>query len=194
MRTQSAQATHSASDVDRRPRRYVCRKQDHYWRLAVLPETNRKSSNVAPRVTAPPQKTAAAPQPFEWIPVQGDPTARRRARAHISRGIRRRKALEEPQAQPLEGAGENEGSTSSSSLGTRSETGQSSATSVEGSPPHHEVDARSAQTVIENLILKKTLGTGGGSRGDDPFQCFPVKLSRRDQAVLDHCKLAYVML
>ena len=149
---------------------------------------------MAPRVIAGSQKTAAESQSFEWIPVQGDPTARRRARAHISRGIRRRKALETPQAKPQDGSRKNEGSTSSSSPGTRSEKGQSSVTSAEDSPPHHEVDARSAQKVIENLILKRTLGTGGGSRGDDPFQCFPVKLSRQDQAILDHCKLAYVTM
>jgi hypothetical protein len=123
--------------------------------------------------------------------VQGDPTARRRARAHISRGLRRKQVPE--RAQEPEGKQKDEGSTSSSSPGTRSEKGQFSATSAEGSPPHHEVDVRSAQTVIENLILRRTLGTGGGSRGDDPFQCFPVKLSHRDQALLDHCKLAHMM-
>ena len=162
-------------------------------RLDHPPESNQRNCNVRPRVTATPQKTTAELQSFEWIPVQGDPTARRRARAHISRGLRRRKALEVLHAQPQEGIRKNEGSTSSSSPGTKSEKGQSSATSVESSPPHHEVDIRSAQTAIENLILKRTLGTGVRSRGDDPFQCFPVKLSRRDQAILDHYKLAYVI-
>ncbi|KAE9378982.1 hypothetical protein N431DRAFT_326830 [Stipitochalara longipes BDJ] len=150
-------------------------------------ETNRKSSKVTPRVTTTPQSTAE-PQSFEWIPVQGDPTARRRARAHISRGIRREKALREAQAQGENK--ENEGS-SSSSPGTRSEKGQSSATSAEGSPPHQEIDVKSAQKVIENQILRRSLGIGGGSCGDDPFQCFPVKLSLRDQAILDHYLFVY---
>jgi hypothetical protein len=152
-------------------------------------ETKRKGSNAAPRVTATPRNTIAEPQSFEWIPVQGDPTARRRARAHISRGFRRKKAFEEQQLK--ETNKDNAGLTSSSSPGSRSEKDQSSATSAEGSPPNQSndaVDIRSAQTVIENLILKRTLGIGGGSRSDDPFQCFPVKLSRRDQAILDHCE------
>lgn len=155
-------------------------------RLARPPESNRKGSNAAPLVTVTPRNSAAESQPFEWIPVQGDPTARRRARAHISRGFRRRKAQEEAQAQQV--SKEIAGSTSSSSPGSQSEKAQSPATSAEGSPPNNEVDVRPAQTVIEHLILKRTLGSGGGSRGDDPFQCFPVKLSRRDQAILDHCK------
>lgn len=156
--------------------------------LARPPETNPKGSNVARRVTATPRNTAAEPQSFEWIPVQGDPTARRRARAHISRGFRRKKAQEEAQAKHVNK--DNASTASSSSRRSRSEKDQSSATSAGDSPPNYEADVRSAQTVIENLILKRTLGTGGGSRGDDPFQCFPVKLSRRDQAILDHCELS----
>jgi hypothetical protein len=151
--------------------------------------TNRKGSYAPPRVTATPRITIAESQKFEWIPVQGDPTARSRARAHISRGLRRKKVFDEQQSK--EANKDNAGSTSSSSPGSRSEK-QSSAISAEGFPPnrsHDAIDIRSAQTVIENMMLKRTLGIGGGSRADDPFRFFPVKLSHSDQAILDHCEL-----
>jgi hypothetical protein len=183
----SGPSRRSTIGVEHSPNRTNARQA----RLTRPPQNSRKDPKVVPQATTTSRNTAEVSPAFEWIPVQGDPTARRRARAHISRGIRRRKAQEEAQAQQVHD--DNAGSTSSSSPGSQPEKVQSSATSAEGSPANHEVDVRSAQTVIENLILKRTLGTGGGSRGDDPFQCFPVKLTRRDQAILDHCKWSQML-
>ena len=138
-------------------------------RLDCSSVTNRKGSYAPSRVTATPQNTIAEHQSFEWIPVQGDPTARRRACAHISKGIRRKKAFDEQQSK--EANNDNVGSTSSSSPGSRSER-RSPATSAEGFPPngsHDTIDIRWAQTLVENMMLKRTLRIGGGSRADDPF-------------------------
>lgn len=136
--------------------------------------------------------TPAEPQAFEWIP-HGDSTARRRARAHISRGFRRRKALE---AQAQEGSKDIGESTSSSSPETQPDQEQTIANSGEVVPANQfedVVDDRSsAQKLIEELFLRRTLGMGG--RSDDPFNCFPMKLSPHNQAVLDHCKFAHLRL
>jgi hypothetical protein len=158
-----------------------------------LAEPSRRRSAPAIKVTAKREpKTSAEPQAFEWIP-HGDSTARRRARAHISRGFRRRKALE---AQAQEESKDIGGSTSSSSPDTQPDQEETAANRTEVVPANrfqNVVDTRpSAQKLIEELFLRRTLGFGG--RSDDPFQCFPLKLSSHDQAVLDHCKFAHFRL
>lgn len=135
--------------------------------------------------------TAPEPQSFEWIP-HGDASARRRARAHISRGFRRKKALEaqeQKETRDITGIG----STSSSSPETLSDSEHAIA-KLDGAPPGNEkdgtIDVRSpAQRIIEEIILSRTLGHGMGSaRAGDPFALFSMKLSPREQATLDHCK------
>jgi len=155
-----------------------------------LAESSRRGSAPAIKVTPKSEQTTPTePQAFEWI-SHGDSTARRRARAHISRGFRRRKALEAQTQEERKDVGD---STSSSSPETQPDQEQTTAKAGQVVPAAKfgdVVDDRSsAQKLFEELSLRRTLGMGG--RSDDPFNCFPVKLSPHNQAILDHCKFAH---
>ena len=124
-------------------------------------------------------------QGFEWI-LHNDANARRRARAHVTRGFRRQKAA---QAQLL--------SSGSSSESPKTQK-EDSCDNIEGVACHpvikgvqaaqardgEDVDAYgsvTAKAFRQELVLQKITRP-------DPFSAFPVKLSREKQELLDHCK------
>jgi hypothetical protein len=125
------------------------------------------------------------PHSFEWVP-HGDPGARRRARAHVTRNFRRQKALEAASHQSGEKFGHKSHISKEESLSEQGFAIFDRQWITSETHPDDETDIKSsAQTVIEELVLQRTLGTGGRA---DPFQCFPIKLSPNNQALLDHCK------
>ncbi|PVH82232.1 hypothetical protein DL98DRAFT_142389 [Cadophora sp. DSE1049] len=117
---------------------------------------------------------------FEWIP-HNDASARRRARAHVTRGFRRQKAA---QAQLLSSGNSSESVTTLKRGSSVNPQGSASTTVVKGdqvAQPHEvkDVDASSAKTLRQEIVLQKTTGP-------DPFAAFPVRLSREKQELLDH--------
>ncbi|KUJ12894.1 uncharacterized protein LY89DRAFT_737794 [Mollisia scopiformis] len=123
-------------------------------------------------------KTAPA-QGFEWI-AHGDASARRRARAHVTRGFRRAKAA---QAQ-LEKGGDvvrKKGKKSKSISPPESESGSSTSSPAESTPIYNEeVQVAPSAVVVQNL------GAGLGSGRTDPFSSLPVNMSPDAYALLDH--------
>ncbi|KAH6701988.1 hypothetical protein BKA61DRAFT_681258 [Leptodontidium sp. MPI-SDFR-AT-0119] len=117
------------------------------------------------------------PQGFEWIP-HGDASARKRARAHVTRGFRRQKAA---QAQLLS-SGSDSGKTHKrgSSISSQESAITTVVKGIRASQPCEvsDVDA-SAKTLHQGMVLQKTLGP-------DPFAAFPVRLSPDKQELLDH--------
>jgi hypothetical protein len=111
-------------------------------------------------------------QSFEWI-THGDATARRRARAHVSREIRRHKAA---QPQPQEDFNDNRKEKRYRSHIPNSK-GDIEATASVASPAVEKYP-------VQRLMLHKALGLGQ----TDPFASFPVRLTPDTNALLDHCK------
>ena len=128
--------------------------------------------DAADRVPTSGSGAHSAPiQSFEWI-THGDATARRRARAHVSREIRRHKAA---QPQPQEDFNDNR----------KEERYRSHIPNAKG-----DIEATAsvalpaaAKYPIQRLMLHKALGLGQ----TDPFASFPVRLTPDSQAFLDHC-------
>lgn len=131
-------------------------------------------------------------QNFEWI-QHGDASARKRARAHVTRGFRREKAAlakanasangkrRDSDDSSEGGSPRKDSNASSSSIDTIAEVTtvshinkswerSDSYSSEDGSPPI--------------LDLSPTLGTGR----TDPFGCMPIDLGPSTHALLDHCK------
>lgn len=123
-------------------------------------------------------------QGFEWI-LHNDANARRRARAHVTRGFRRQKAA---QAQVLSSGSRSE------SLRTPKRDSSDNLQGVACQPVIKNQAARAreakdfdtygsvtARSLHQELVLRKTTNP-------DPFASFPVKLSQDKQELLDHCK------
>ncbi|KAH7360977.1 hypothetical protein BKA65DRAFT_196244 [Rhexocercosporidium sp. MPI-PUGE-AT-0058] len=117
------------------------------------------------------------PQGFEWIP-HGDASARKRARAHVTRGFRRQKAA---QAQLLKSGSEcGKASKRDSSVGSQESAIATVVKGIRASQPREGSDVDdSAKTLLQGIVLQKTLGP-------DPFAAFPVRLSPDKQELLDH--------
>lgn len=131
------------------------------------------------------QKPPPPAQSFEWI-QHGDASARKRARAHITRGFRRQKAAdakENKEKEKARGKGSGSGSGNERSQGTQ---------------PNNPLDTESESNVLDRssiqpyeavghlgqeLALHPTLGSGRG----DPFSSLPVDLRPGANALLDHC-------
>jgi hypothetical protein len=120
-------------------------------------------------------------QDFEWIP-HGDVSARKRARAHVTRGFRRAKAVEAQNAEKLKSISEPPRSRSSSLEEEKPITILAHRTLIE--PQIEPVTSTTAKKVIEELVLQRTLGSGRA----DPFATYPVKLTPKTHELLDHCK------
>jgi hypothetical protein len=116
-----------------------------------------------------------AAQAFEWIP-HGDASARRRARAHISRGFRRQKAAQA--LKDSETVKEKENTNARSNV-RRDSTLESTVVNVSTVQPCDETQG----WVSQELALQPTLGSGRG----DPFACIRITLGPEKQALLDHC-------
>lgn len=142
--------------------------------------------------TAPAEEKVT--QSFEWIP-HGDASARKRARAHVTRGFRREKAA---QAKKEKNEKERRDSSSQSSSSPPQDDvfenpGSSRTTSI--NPPDATLFQPYEQTVEgaggdpvgatdQGLVLQHALG----SERTDPFLILPVQLGPGTHALLDHCK------
>jgi hypothetical protein len=115
-------------------------------------------------------------QSFEWI-THGDATARRRARAHVSREIRRHKAAK---PQPREDFHDNRKEERYRSHIPNAKGVKEATTSV--------ALPAAAKYPIQRLMLHKALGLGQ----TDPFASFPVRLTPDTHALLDHCKSPFI--
>jgi hypothetical protein len=133
---------------------------------------------------APSSNERAPQQKFEWIQY-GDASARRRARAHITRGFRRQKATQS-QKQKENNEAEKEGNSARHNAPLVQQ--RRVTRYVETSQPHDQGSSSASAThLVQRPLLRRTLGSGRG----DPFDAFPVTLSPQGQALLDHCKLVY---
>ena len=137
-------------------------------------------------------------QSFEWIP-HGDANARKRARAHVTRGFRREKAA---QAKKEREERERRDSSSQSSSSppqddiwegpSSSQTTTQTTTPPPLTPPDttlfqpYEKAAESVPVVDlhHGLALQRNLGSGR----TDPFSTLPVELGPASHALLDHCE------
>ncbi|KAL2074871.1 hypothetical protein VTL71DRAFT_8650 [Oculimacula yallundae] len=116
-------------------------------------------------------------QGFEWIP-HDDASARKRARAHVTRCFRR-KAIQAQQV--LKGGSETAKTRKrGSGTGSKKDAITTVVKGVEAQPREGIVfDNVVANFLHQGMILQKTLGP-------DPFAAFPVKLCPREQELLDH--------
>ncbi|KAK6585680.1 hypothetical protein PZA11_002407 [Diplocarpon coronariae] len=137
---------------------------------------------IAPAASTTLGETAPAPtqpQGFEWIP-HGDSTARKRARAHVTRGFRRQKA-----AEALLSGGKQTSKTTkrASNIGSQESTTTSL---VDVATPHPreetKVDMISGQISTRGspIVLPRSMSH------TFPFAEFPVKLSPEKQRLLYH--------
>ncbi|KAE9369852.1 hypothetical protein N431DRAFT_485662 [Stipitochalara longipes BDJ] len=110
-------------------------------------------------------------QSFEWI-AHGDATARRRARAHVSREIRKHKGAKPQLQDECDDIRQRERHTGHNA---KSKSGNVSATTAVASPS-------TAKYPVQRLMLHKALGL----RQSDPFSSFPIKLTPDAHALLDH--------
>ena len=137
-----------------------------------------------------------SPQSFEWIP-HGDASARKRARAHVTRGFRREKAAQAKKEQ--EDRARRDSSSQSSSSPPQDDVfeypsssrttaiclpdrtlSQPYGTALEGA----DDDEGAPLAQDQELVLQRTLGTGR----TDPFSTLPVQLGPDTHALLDHCE------
>lgn len=124
-------------------------------------------------------------QAFEWI-QHGDASARRRARAHITRGFRRQKAAEAKKnlekGKQSESQEEKRGGGASKITPAVDELDAA----FEDNEPWSAEPYEGARHSSQELALHPTLGSGRR----DPFTSLPVDLGPGAHALLDHCKCA----
>jgi hypothetical protein len=121
---------------------------------------------------------------FEWVP-HGDPSARRRARAHVTRGFRRQKALaQQSEATDRSAKGNNRASERSPSpyspesvQGEYFEVANSKPIDNEGE--YIAVAANQDRAVLQTSLLGNWI---------DPFDALPVSLCPDTKALLEHCR------
>ena len=120
------------------------------------------------------------PQTFEWI-QHGDASARRRARAHVTRGFRRHIVAEGQKPAEKEKGNRKEHESSKKDIkpnkGLDSDL-DSSILEISSIQPY-EIADRS----YRELSLHPTLGSGH----TDPFACLPIGSAPGVHALLDHC-------
>lgn len=134
-----------------------------------------RARRTTPRPGAGASDTLPPTQAFEWI-CYGDTSGRRRARAHVSRGLQRQKAA---QAQNTPAKEEERNKSARSNCRQDSEI-EHTLLKVSTTQPY---DDNTGPYITEELAFQLTLGSGRG----DPFACTPVNLGPRTQALLDHC-------
>jgi hypothetical protein len=129
---------------------------------------------------------------FEWIP-HGDASARKRARAHVTRGFRREKAAQAKKEKEYRERRESSSSASPPQDDVSEDSSSSRVNSI--TPPDttlfqpyvHTVEdtgGEPVETLDQGLVLQRTLGSGR----TDPFSTLPVQLGAETHALLDHCK------
>ena len=131
------------------------------------PGTN-SSASSSEKSTSPPA------QDFEWI-AHGDATARRRARAHVTRGFRRQKAAQAEQDKP-------KGKSKSQEIIERRKSEGARVVIASKDQPYDEAERSNASL---SLALQPSLG----QRSADAYPALPIDLSPATHALLDHCKL-----
>jgi hypothetical protein len=129
-------------------------------------------------------------QSFEWIP-HGDASARKRARAHVTRGFRREKAA---QAKKEKEERERRDSSSQSSSSPPQEDLWEAPTSSQTTPltppdatlfqPYETTAGNIPVDLHQGLALQRNLGSGR----TDPFSTLPLELGPATHALLDHCE------
>lgn len=127
------------------------------------------------------KKSPPPAQAFEWI-QHGDASARRRARAHITRGFRRQKAAEAKKASEKEEIAKENGKPEETRPGTGPQDGldaELESVILEGSTIQPYEAAGYAN---QEVVLHPTLGSGRG----DPFGSLPVDLGPGAHSLLDH--------
>lgn len=135
------------------------------------PDDPAENTSVKANVQVPPA------QGFEWI-AHGDASARRRARAHVTRGFRRAKAAQVQSEKAEDNVVRKKkkkpkGGSSPESESSSSSTSPTATTLLYS----EEVDATPTA-----LAMVKGLGTGR----TDPFSTLPVNMSPDTHALLDH--------
>lgn len=119
-------------------------------------------------------------QGFEWI-AHGDASARRRARAHVTRGFRRAKAAQAQSEKAEDNVVRKKAKKPKGGSPPDSSSSSSSSTSPAATTPLYIEEVSATPTV---LTLVKSLGSGR----TDPFSSLPVNMSPDTHALLDHCK------
>lgn len=130
-------------------------------------------------------------QSFEWIP-HGDANARKRARAHVTRGFRREKAAQAKKEREERGRQDSSSQSSSSPPQDDIRESPSSSQTTPLTPPDrtlfqpYEKTAESVPVVDlhQGLAQQRSLGSGR----TDPFSTLPVELGPATHALLDHCE------
>lgn len=136
--------------------------------------------------------SAPAQETFEWV-QHGDASARRRARAHVTRGFRRQKA-EAAELAKLKGTGVVAVRKPANPLPVKAKTEEvleqkistlvlrKNGEAKSGSP--FSQDVVGAKPTMQDFILVKQIGPGK----TDPFDSLPVKLDSNGHAILEHCE------
>lgn len=135
---------------------------------------------------------ALTQETFEWV-QHGDASARRRARAHVTRGFRRQKA-EAAELAKIQGAVAPRVQKSASLLLIEVKPEEvpkqkiftlapkKNAKPKSGSP--FSQDVVGAKPTMQDFILVKQIGPGK----TDPFDSLPVKLDSNGHSILEHCE------
>ncbi|CZR54674.1 uncharacterized protein PAC_04558 [Phialocephala subalpina] len=117
-------------------------------------------------------------QGFEWI-AHGDASARRRARAHVTRGFRRAKAAQAQSEKAEDNVVRKKAKKPKGGSPPDSSSSSSSSTSPAATTPLY-IEEVSATPTASTLV--KSLGSGR----TDPFSSLPVNMSPDTHALLDH--------
>lgn len=143
--------------------------------------------------------TVSPPQ-FEWI-QHGDATARKRARAHVTRGFRREKAANvksKPKKSESEETSEGDSprknmNSFSLNLSTNTTYGELLLDQpIDNEKPRNYSEAAFSDEGRPPILeLSRTIGAGLA----DPFACMPIQLGPGTHALLDHCRFpSYLQL
>jgi len=148
---------------------------------------------AVPIVSAP----APAQETFLWV-AQGDASARRKARAHVTRGFRRQKAEAEaaklaakekvaaeiPPTDSSHDPSKAEDIVQNSKEYEDTASAQRDVVRVNSEPLSSRFVKGAKRTTQDYFILANTLGAGK----KDPFDSLPVKLDAGGHAILEHCE------
>ena len=141
--------------------------------------------------------SVSAPETFEWV-QHGDASARKRARAHVTRGFRRQKAeaallaknkttaINKSASSSPDTVEDDEVVEENNSPSTQKKFVKSKDGSKKGSPSsQNNGHIEHAKPTMQDFILVKTIGPG---LKVDPFNSLPVKLDANGHAILEHCE------
>lgn len=154
--------------------------------LLVKPNFGSKSKSKSPEPKVP----ASTHDAYEWV-AHGDVSARKRARAHVTKGVRRQKA-EAAQSVKTKSASAYDKSQSSSPEAIHTENVVDSLSSqleqqqiVNTVIPVTE-DVQDVGLTMQDFVLVKSVGMGK----TDPFKSLPITLDANEHTILEHCEPA----